>query len=272
MPVLAEVAGGGGGEEPVAYMVTQAHGLHSRQYSINCVVGWAATAATAGRVSVELVVTRILQHTRPADPEVKLVGAFRQRSPGAPTPVARALRPRPIGWEAVEPAAKGGLRDRLRPLAVMGPIATSGWALDYDDSRSRRARVVRGLRSFGLGSRCPVVRRSDLLVSLLELAMDDGRIDRVGGSWFTSAAIVLCTLDSLVAELKCFVQPSLTLELLDRLNKLEVVNSLDHARSELFSSRTTPCESFSDHPSVLRQRSCRTSGFWSDHTVGVWLS
>jgi len=34
MPVLAEVAGGGGGEEPVAYMVTQAHGLHNRQYSI----------------------------------------------------------------------------------------------------------------------------------------------------------------------------------------------------------------------------------------------
>jgi hypothetical protein len=71
--------------ESVAYMVTQAHGLDSAQYTFNYVAGWASQVATTDK-GVETIVAetggrviaaadRILRHTLAGDLETTIVDA-----------------------------------------------------------------------------------------------------------------------------------------------------------------------------------------------------
>jgi hypothetical protein len=98
--------------ESVAYMVTQAHGLDSAQYTFNYVAGWASQVATADR-GVEAILAetggrviaaadRILRHTLAADLGTTIVDAAAIEAGIGPESVVVSGQPSVAGeWEMV---------------------------------------------------------------------------------------------------------------------------------------------------------------------------
>ena len=116
--------------ESVAYMVTQAHGLDSAQYTFNYVAGWAGEATQAGVGIGDVVaatgarvigaVDQILRRTQPDDLEARIVDAHAdslgigQDAPSAPTP----------SWETVKPAVPAASHHQV---SVPERQATLSW-------------------------------------------------------------------------------------------------------------------------------------------------
>lgn len=121
--------------ESVAYLVTQAHGLDSAQYTFTYVAGWAAAAATPDKSVAEVVAetgTRvvkaahgILENTM-ADSDVMV-------SAQARTTVA----------ELTHETHASNLLARVQQLSSITPVQTSQRALDYNDPPAART-VSRG--------------------------------------------------------------------------------------------------------------------------------
>ena len=98
--------------ESVAYMVTQAHGLNSAQYTFNYVAGWASQVATSTR-GIEAVVAetgsrviapadRILRHTLPSDLETTIVDAAAPEAGIVAEPAVASVQPDVAEeWETV---------------------------------------------------------------------------------------------------------------------------------------------------------------------------
>ena len=119
--------------ESVAYMVTQAHGLDSAQYTFSYVAGWAQQASTAeisvgdvvaqtgARVigAVDTILSRTL--TEP-DTEVALVDELAADIAVGTTWLATGTVAPAAGWEVVKPVpSAGAAMERLQP---MGTAAT----------------------------------------------------------------------------------------------------------------------------------------------------
>ena len=65
----------------------------------------------------------------------------------------------------------------------------------------------------------------DLFVAALELPEDNRRMLGVRRGWYSSHAILLCSLDGCIAHLECQFVVAVTFRLLDRLNEFEIVDT-----------------------------------------------
>ncbi|KNC17771.1 hypothetical protein AC792_13025 [Arthrobacter sp. RIT-PI-e] len=97
----------------------------------------------------------------------------------------------------------------------------------------------------------PAFEHSDFFLMLPEFAVHDRCLLGVPRGRFTTASILLGPFDRLVTQRQGFLQPVLPLELFDRLNQLEVVNTLIHASLELTSTITSAFKRFPDHLGLL---------------------
>ncbi len=122
--------------ESVAYMVTQAHGLDSGQYTFSYVAGWASQAATGDTPLEDIVATTgsrvigaadsILKRTHPVDAETDLVDAV--AATVGVTPAAGGQVPavepvsvaRPV-WETVSSPNVNGQDEALRRPVALEP-------------------------------------------------------------------------------------------------------------------------------------------------------
>ena len=124
--------------ESVAYMVTQAHGLNSAQYTFNYVAGWVSQVATPDR-GIDAVVAetgsrviaaadRILRHTIPSDLETTIVDTAALEAGISAEPVVVAGPSSVTGeWETVLgtlPAAQQ--RESLVPQPLIRAVERSG--------------------------------------------------------------------------------------------------------------------------------------------------
>ena len=124
--------------ESVAYMVTQAHGLNSAQYTFNYVAGWASQVATSGR-GIDAVVAEtggrvitaadhILRHTHPGDLETSIVDAAALDVGIGAEPGVVSRQPSVTGeWEVVLGTLPGAqLRESLVPHPLGRAVQRSG--------------------------------------------------------------------------------------------------------------------------------------------------
>ena len=124
--------------ESVAYMVTQAHGLNSAQYTFNYVAGWASQVATSER-GIDAVVAEtggrvitaadhILRHTHPGDLETSNVDAAALDVGIGAEPGVVSRQPSVAGeWEVVLGTLPGAQqRESLVPHPLGRAVQRSG--------------------------------------------------------------------------------------------------------------------------------------------------
>lgn len=118
--------------ESVAYMVTQAHGLDSGQYTFSYVAGWAAQAATVDTPIETIVATTgarvigaadsILKRTQPADAETDLVDAVAAAVGATQEPTTAAPEAARTRGETVTRPPVNGQTEELRQPPVVAAI------------------------------------------------------------------------------------------------------------------------------------------------------
>jgi hypothetical protein len=120
--------------ESVAYVVAAAHQLGTSQYTFNYVAGWAAQAATPEH-GIEAVVAetgarvittadKILAHTKPSDPEARLIDAVAEDL-GVTVPTRARVTARasePEVWETFTPTLSPGAREEARRPVPLEPV------------------------------------------------------------------------------------------------------------------------------------------------------